>query len=211
MESGLIASIIKTLVKLQLQSSPNPVSVDSIRKILKVISFKAMTSAGTINWLWDLLHSLKFMERNRKITKASSAIREMHVFILSYLLMSCVTQDPVKTNSRYIYHINIANCTLHPAEMKTRFNLVYDKCIQFVVSSDLCIEISENEMKLIKFIIQLTLSGFTHGSSLLLWGLDQMRPMDLKVYIIKKLVAHEGNIVTAGYDLKMVNFLYLIH
>lgn len=117
-----------------------------------------------------------------------------------------MSQEPIIPNTRQSYRIHIANCSLQPAEMKTRFNLVYDKCVQFIVSSELCTEIGEKELLLIKFSIKMALGGFTHGSSLLLWALDHMRPMNLKVFVIKKLVAHEGSVASLGYDTKMVRF-----
>lgn len=202
-EKGLIASSIKALANL---TNPNDELLHNICKLLKMIAYKCLVGQGQINGLWELLYGLTYVEK----AENSQKVRDVHVSILLFLLNSCVieNQNSRRSYSRATFVIQIEDCELPASEVRTRFKMIYERSIQYLMISNPRDPLSETEMEFVKFVVNLTLSGFNQGSSILLWGLAVCRPVELKILIIRKLWAliQTGNSFTIDCETKLVSF-----
>lgn len=199
-EHGLSVSIVKSIMKV---SSQQDKSRDCIYNLMEAVAFKSLSTTGSIQVLWDLLYGLNFAERIKL-----EVTRECHICLLTFLLKSCLMLQPRKlSTNRKTLTINSTMCSLPMSEVKTRFNLIYDRAVQYVTSWESVEDLLPKELQFVEYLISLTFSGFSQGCSLFLWGLNPPTPLALKLYIIRELSLQDGNYMPTGSDPKMVKGL----
>ncbi|CRK97431.1 CLUMA_CG010820, isoform A [Clunio marinus] len=212
----LISSSLKALNKLD--QSHYRVK-ESLLLLFEQIASKSLTSTGSIQTLWDLLYGFSYLERNKK----HEVVREVHVTILRQLLSLCLVEqnrrgsrsinDTTTQQSMFVVTQTLGN--LPSSEIKTRFLLIHDRAVQFVCSWNLNEEkLSIIELDFVKYLIQLNLCGFQHGSSMLLWGLSSSNDEEVQSFIIQKLssiLSYDGNFSLPGNETKLVKALLVQH
>lgn len=109
--------------------------------------------------------------------------------------------------SSLAFTVELAGCVLSKSEVKTRFNRLHDKAIQFVTNSDPEGDLSDPEMALVRHLMNRTLNGNPRGGNIILWCLLPKRSIRLKIYTIKQLgqyLESGGNHLSAICDVKML-------
>lgn len=209
MLNGLIIAGIKALMKLDRNQER---AKEAILTMLEQIASKALTSTGSIQSLWDLLYGLAFVERSKK----HEMVREVHVAILKQLIGLCLAEQNRRSSrggeSLVLVVVQLLG-TLPQSEIKTRFNMIHDRAVQFVTSWEADKELMASEAEFIKYLVQLYFSGVAQGSSaLLLWGLNPAGAIDVKLFIVQKLTAtlvNDPNFAFPGNDTKLIKSLLL--
>ena len=205
--NALISSAIKALVKMD----PTKERVkNSILIMLEQIASRSLTTSGSIQPLWDLLYGLSFVERQKK----REVVREVHVTILKQLVSLCVVEQNRRGSRgtellQPMLVVTQLLGSLPASEIKTRFNLIHDRAVQFVCSWD-SEELAACEVDFVKFLIDLHFSGIHQGSSILLWSLNPTCEREVKSYFTHKLsqlLDKDANFVVPGNDNKLLKSL----
>lgn len=208
-ENGLIPAVVKTLSRVYVKwGTENDKLVDKIEELLCAIARKAISTAGYINILWDLLNSITYIEQNKN-SAAYRGIRSTQATILLYLMKSFFSKqnNPSLWNFKLIMcDINLNESILSASEKRTRLELLLDRSIQFVRTANLAHTQTSEEIKLIEAIVILSMSGFSRGSSIIPWSFLPSNPMPLKLFIIKLIWRHakNGDLPLVGCDPKLV-------
>ena len=202
-DHGLTVAIVKSLMKI---SSQQDKSKDCIYNLMEAVAYKSLSTTGSIQVLWDLLYGMNFAEKSKlEVTK------ECHISLLTFLLKSCLAPQPRKpSTTRKTFTINGSMCSLPTSEIKTRFNLIYDRAVQYVTSWESVDDLLCNEVQFVEYLMSLTFSGFSQGSSLFLFFLSPPTPVALKLYIIRELSLLDGNYLPSGCDPKMIKGLGIL-
>lgn len=86
--------------------------------------------------------------------------------------------------------------------MKTRFDLILDRSVQFITNAEPSTQLSDVEIKLIELIIKITINGQTRCQSIIPWSLSPSKPRDFKLFVVDSLLKAKS--VNLDCDLKMV-------
>lgn len=105
--------------------------------------------------------------------------------------------------------MNLSDCSLSITEKKIRFELIIDRIVQFIITSEPTHVQTEQEIDLIKNIINLSLIGYPRGCNVIPFSLCPTRSMSLKLFAIKALwlYSRKDVIPTLSYDGKIVRTL----
>ncbi|KAL7034576.1 hypothetical protein ACKWTF_008011 [Chironomus riparius] len=190
MENGLVAALIKSLINIGELGYFNCISLS-----LEWIAINALSTMGVMHILWELLYGLTYAERQNK------SIREVHLKILKILLDLClVCQDRRGSRAgdmRFVYAVRKELGNLSSSEIKTRFNLVLDRSIQFIMSWEVVDVIKIFELHFIKYLIDMYFSGIQQGS-IALWSLNPKVVKEVKLFTTHKLLANL--VIDANYS-----------
>lgn len=182
MENGLVTALIKSLINIGELGCFN--CVGRTLELIAVISFNTM---GFMHILWELLYGLTYAERQNK------SVREVHLKILRILLNSCLVRQDRRGSRvgdmRYVYAIKRELGNLSASEIKTRFNLVHDRSVQYVLSWELINPFKLYEADFVKFMIDMYFSGIQQGS-LVLWSLNLPGCFEVKAFTAHKLLSN---------------------
>ncbi|XP_070492270.1 lysosomal-trafficking regulator [Chironomus tepperi] len=182
MENGLVAALIKSLINIREVGYFNCVG-----RTLEVIAVKSFNTMGVMQILWELLYGLSYAERQNK------SIREVHLKILRMLLNLCLERQDRRGSRagdmRFVYTIRKELGNLTASEIKTRFNLVLDRSIQFILSWEIVDKLKVFEIDFAMYLIDMYFSGIMQGS-LVLWSLNPGVCSDLKLFTAHKLLAN---------------------
>lgn len=208
-ENGLIPVVVKSLAKVYLKyGTTSDKLIDTLQHLMNSIALRALSTAGSIQVLWDLLNSITYIELNRT-GAIYRGIRSVQATILLFLLKSFFT----KRNNPSIWSfklnasdINLSDSALSATEKRTRFDLLLDRIVQFLRNAHNSYVETTHEIKLIECIVMLSVNGLTRGSSIIPLCFRPGKPMPLKLYIIKLLWKHakNGDLPLLGCDGKLV-------
>lgn len=210
MIAALISSSIKALVKLDRMQERVK---ESILMVLEQIALRSWTTTGSIQLLWDLLYGLAFVERSKR----HEVVREIHVKILKQLMSMCIVEQSRRgsRSSDSVHSLLVVTQTLGnlPAsEVKTRFNLVHDRAVQFVTSWDAEEVLSAYEIDFVQYLIDLHFAGIHQGSSILLCSLNPSSDAEIRRFVVQKLsnvLSNDENFVIPGNDIKLIKSLLI--
>lgn len=208
-ENGLIPVVVKSLTKVFIKyGTACEKLIETLQNLMSSIALKALSTAGCINVLWDLLNSITYIELNKN-GAIYRGIRSVQATILLFLLKSFFH----KRNNPSLWHfklsasdINLTDCVLSATEKRTRFDLLLDRIVQFLRNAQTSYIETTHEIKLIECIVMLSVNGLTRGSSIIPWSFRPGKPMPLKLYIIKLMWKHakNGDLPLLGCDGKLV-------
>lgn len=205
-DSGLIPSSVKTLVKMHEKYAADTKLIEKVEEFLCLIARRAISTAGCINILWDLLNSITYIERNRSGTVYRN-LRSTQATILTNLLRAFYSQENnIALWNFKMYELGLSESTLSASEKRTRLELLLDRCIQLIRTADLSHAQTPNELKLIQIIVVLSLSGFSRGGTIIPWSFLPINPMPFKLSIIKILWNHMkcSDALLVGCDTKLM-------
>lgn len=102
--------------------------------------------------------------------------------------------------------LNTSN--LSAAEVRTRFELLIDRAVQFIATVEPAHQLTDAELRLTQFLIQLAIAGLQRCATLLTWSLCPARPLALKLHTVHRLhqyVRHaSAAVLSACTDLKLL-------
>lgn len=208
-DNGLIPAITKALARAYIKwGNDTDKLIDKIEELFCLIGRKAITTAGCINVLWDLLNSITYVEQN-KGGATYRGIRSTQATVLLYLIQLFFPKQNNPTNLNFklvLCDINLNDSALSASEKRTRLELLLDRTVQFVRAADLAHARTSEETKLIEAIVTLSMSGFSRGGSVIPWSFLPSNPMPLKLFIIKQIWKHtkNGDCALIGCDPKLV-------
>jgi hypothetical protein len=146
--------------------------------------------------------------------------RIIQAVILYNLLQSCINNNVDAKSSTSIFSlksgkgttIKILGCQLSTAEMKTRFDFIFDRSVQFITNVSNQYHQTQVEIRLIESVVQLVMSGHSKGGSILIWALCPARPLAIKVFVIRILDQYtksnsSSNLSGIGCDVKLLKVL----
>jgi len=182
MENGLVAALIKALINTREFGHSN-----CICRILELIAVKAFNTMGVMQILWELLYGLSYAERQNK------NIREIHLKILRMLMSTCLVEQNRRGSRagdiKSMFTITKSLGNLSVSEIKTRFNLIHDRSIQFILSWEVVDKLKIYELDFVKYLIDLYFCGIQQ-SSIVIWSLNLECCNDVKLFTAHKLLAN---------------------
>ncbi|XP_050071739.1 lysosomal-trafficking regulator [Anopheles maculipalpis] len=207
-DNGLVWALVKTAVKMnEKEEMLQEKSRACLLEFLTSFSHRMILS-NVANPFWDLLNGLTVVQKhkNERVTKA---VRDLHAALLRNVLQIFIfrPKQSIIGNKNTSFTVELAGCNLSKAEIKTRFNRLHDKAIQFVTNSEPEGDLSEAEMALIYHLMNRTLNGNPRGGNIILWCLLPKRSIRLKIYTINQLAQYlegGGNHLSAICDVKML-------
>lgn len=209
-ENGLVPVVVKSLAKVFIKyGTTYEKLIDTLQSLMNSIALKALSTAGCIHVLWDLLNSITYIELNRN-GAIYRGIRSVQATILLFLLKSFFHKrnNPSLWNFKFsASDINLTDCVLSTTEKRTRFDLLLDRIVQFLRNAQTSSYVeTTHEIKLIECVVMLSVNGQTRGSSIIPWSFRPGKPMPLKLYIVKLLWKHakNGDLPLLGCDGKLV-------
>ncbi|XP_052863584.1 lysosomal-trafficking regulator [Anopheles cruzii] len=207
-DNGLVWALIKTAVKMHEKEDPG--QAESRLYLLDFLTHFShlMILKNVPNPFWDLLNGLTVVEKH-KSERVTKAVRDIHATLFRNVLQIFIfrPKQSIIGNKSVSFTVELAGCELSRAEVKTRFNRLHDKAVQFVTNSDPEGELSDAEMALIRHLMNRTLNGNPRGGNIILWCLLPKRSISLKIYTIKQLRSYleaGGSHLSAICDIKML-------
>lgn len=213
-ESGLLPSIVKMLSKIHLKPELMCEKlIDAMQNLLNTIAFRAISTAGCINVLWDLLNGITYIEQNKSGT-IYRGIRTTHANILLHLLKSFFTKknNPSLSNFKFTpSELNLYDSILSINEKQTRLDLLLDRIVQFLRNAPVSHSPSPQESSLIESTVMLTVNGVARTASILPWSLRPGKPIPIKLFVIKMLWKYtkNGELPINGCDIKTFKTMVL--
>uniref|UniRef100_A0A182RYL0 Lysosomal-trafficking regulator n=1 Tax=Anopheles funestus TaxID=62324 RepID=A0A182RYL0_ANOFN len=207
-DNGLVWALVKTAVKMN--EKEELIQEESRSYLLEFLtSFSHLMILNNVaNPFWDLLNGLTVVQKhkNERVTKA---VRDLHAALLRNVLQIFIfrPKQSIIGNKNTSFTVELVGCNLSKAEIKTRFNRLHDKAIQFVTNSDPEGDLSDAEMALVRHLMNRTLNGNPRGGNIILWCLLPKRTIRLKIYTIRQLghyLESGGNHLSAICDVKML-------
>ncbi|XP_053658434.1 lysosomal-trafficking regulator [Anopheles marshallii] len=207
-DNGLVWALVKTAAKMN--EKEELVQEESRTYLLEFLtSFShLMILSNVANPFWDLLNGLTVAQKhkNERVTKG---VRDLHAALLRNVLQIFIfrPKQSIIGNKNTSFTVELVGCNLSKAEIKTRFNRLHDKAIQFVTNSDPESDLSDAEMALVRHLLNRTLNGNPRGGNIILWCLLPKRTIRLKIYTIRQLghyLESGGNHLSAICDVKML-------
>lgn len=149
-----------------------------------------MISSG-IHVLWELLYGLTYAEKQGS---SIDSIRDIHLGVLQRILSLCVVEQSrrgSKSSESYPQSLVVTKTlgNLPSSEIKTRFNLIHDRAVHFVISWEEITELKTFEIDFVKYLIDLYFAGIHQGAALLLWALSPTCNEDIKQFVTHKIIA----------------------
>ncbi|XP_035891590.1 lysosomal-trafficking regulator [Anopheles stephensi] len=207
-DNGLVWALVKTAVKMN--EKEELVQEESRERLLDFLtSFShLMIVSNVANPFWDLLNGLTVAQKHKN-ERVTNAVRDLHAALLRNVLQIFIfrPKQSIIGNKNTSFTVELAGCNLSKAEVKTRFNRLHDKAIQFVTNSEPEGDLSDAEMALVRHLLNRTLNGNPRGGNIILWCLLPKRSIRLKIYTIKQLGQYlegGGNHLSAICDVKML-------
>lgn len=213
-ENGLLPSIVRMLLKIHLGTELMYEKLtDAMQDLLNTIAFRAISTAGCINVLWDLLNGITYVEQNRS-GSIHRGIRTAHANILFHLLKSFFTKKNNPSLSSFKFtpsELNLYDSILSINEKQTRLELLLDRIVQFLRNAPMNHSLSPQESSLIESTVMLTVNGISRTASILPWSLRPGKPMPIKLFVIKMLSKYtkNGELPINGCDIKI--FKTMVH
>lgn len=212
-DNGLLPSVVRTLSKMHVARDVCQKLVDNMQLLLNTIAFRAISTAGGIQVLWDLLNSITYVEQN-KIGTVVRGIRAAHADILLHLLKSFFTKhnNPSLSNFKFTpTELNLYDSILSINEKQTRLDLLLDRIVQFLRNANPSHTPSPQESTLIESMIMMTVNGVSRTGNILPWSLRPGKPMPIKIYAMKMIwkYAKNNDLPINGCDGKM--FKTMVH
>lgn len=212
-ENGLIPSIVKTLSKMHIKRDVCIKLIEIMQALLNTIAFRAISTAGGIQVLWDLLNGITYVEQNKSNT-IFRGIRAAHAEILLHLLKSFFTKrnNPSLSNFKFTpSELNLYDSILSINEKQTRLDLLLDRIVQFLRNANPTHSPSPQESTLIESMIMMTVNGVARTGNIIPWSLRPGKPMPIKLYTMKMIWKHSKNneLPINGCDGKM--FKTMVH
>lgn len=212
-EYGLLPSVVRTLSRMHNGRDVCPKLVEVMQTLLNTIAFRAISTAGGIQALWDLLNGITYVEQNR-IGTIIRGIRSAHADILLHLLKSFFTKrnNPSLSNFKFTpSELNLYDSILSINEKQTRLDLLLDRILQFLRNANAAHTPSPQESTLIESMIMMTVNGVSRTGSILPWSLRPGKPMPIKLYVMKMIwkYAKNNDLPISGCDGKM--FKSMVH
>lgn len=187
-EVGILPAIIKSLARVYVKwGTENDNLINYIEQLMCSIALKSLSTAGSINVLWDLLNGITFIEQNKN-GPIYRGIRSSQATILFTLIKSFFSKynNPSQWSFKLaMSDICLNDCSLSSAEKRTRLELLLDRTVQFVRTANPNHMLTQQEINLVEALVVLSMSGFSRGSSIIPWCLLPNNPMPLKYSIIK--------------------------
>lgn len=185
-ENALIVSCVKALIRI-----PEETDCEPIQLILEQIAIKSLSTMGLMYALWELLASLTYAQRQNK----SAKIRDIHMQILKQLLSLCLIER-ARADGRSNSSSTQPQMTLtkvlgnlpSSSEIKTRFNLISERAIQYILTWENIDELNNNEIYFVKYMIELYFLGVQQGSTLILWSLNPLCNDEIKYFTAQKII-----------------------
>ncbi|XP_058811878.1 lysosomal-trafficking regulator [Topomyia yanbarensis] len=208
-ENGLVGTVVKTAIKMnerdeQVEHASN---FSSYLEFVTNFMHRALVSTNFINPFWDLLNSLTLAERHKN-PKVTRGVRDLHALLYRNLLQFFIYRptESIIGHKNNSFTVDLPGSTIPKAEMKTRFNQIHDKAVQFITKCDGNHAVSDAEVLLIKSLMNRTLNGNPRGGNIILWCLLPKRPVSLKTYTIKQLGQYidGGNYLSLICDVRML-------
>lgn len=208
-ENGLLPSVLKTLSKIHVKwGFTCEKLLEAMQNFLNTIALKAISTAGCINVLWDLLNGITFMEQN-KSGAVFRGIRMSQATIIVHLIKAFFKMKNNPTLLTFRFHsseLNLSDSILSHTEKRTRFELLLDRTIQYLQNAHPSHTPSPQESILIESMVMLAVNGFTRTSSIIPWIFRPGKPMPIKLYVLKLLWKHarSTDVPLGGCDYKIV-------
>ncbi|XP_055527786.1 lysosomal-trafficking regulator [Wyeomyia smithii] len=207
-ENGLIGTVVKTAIKMNERDDTEEISnFNSYLDFVTNFAHRALVSANFINPFWDLINGLTLAERHKN-AKVARNVRDVHALLYRNLLQFFIYRptESIIGHKNNSFTVDLPGSTIPKAEVKTRFNQIHDKAVQFITNCDGEHAVSEAEVLLVKSLMNRTLNGNPRGGNIILWCLLPKRPVSLKVYTIKQLSQYVegGNYLSLICDLRML-------
>lgn len=195
-EVGLLPAAIKSLTRAYVKwGTENDNLIHYIEQLLCTIAIKSLSTAGSINVLWDLLNGITFVEQSKN-GPVYRGIRSSQASVLLFLIKSFFSK--YKNPSQWSFKLAMSDivlndCSLSSAEKRTRLELLLDRTVQFVRTANTTHLLTQQEMNLIEALVIISMTGFSRGSSIIPWCFLPNNPMPLKYTIIKLIWKHVKN------------------
>lgn len=208
-ENGLLPAVVRSMARVYVKwGSENDRLMEKIEDLLCTLARKAISTAGCITTLWDLLNCITFIEQN-KTGATYRGIRSTQAAIFLHLIKSFFSKqnNPSQWNFKLIMNdIHLNDSILSVSEKRTRLELLLDRAVQFVRIANLAHSLTSEEIKLIEAIVTLSMSGFSRGGSIIPWSFLPTNPMPLKLFITKLIwkYAKNGDLPLVGCEPKLV-------
>lgn len=185
-EYGLVTACLRTLMKVD-----DDDMLESLQVILEQIATKSFTTSNAINGLWELLYGLVYAERQGI---SPNSIRDIHLTILRQLFSLCLVEQNrrgSRGNESFQLSMVIKKSlgNLPSSEIKTRFNMIHDRALQFLYSWEKFEELKTYEIDFVKYLIDLYFCGIHQGSALLLWALNPTCCEEIQLFVTHKIIA----------------------
>lgn len=107
-----------------------------------------------------------------------------------------------------VSEVTLNTSNLSAAEVRTRFELLIDRSVQFITTVEPTHQLTDAELRLTQFLIQMTVAGLHRSATLLTWSLCPARPLTLKLHTVHTLhqyVRHApAATLSACTDLKLM-------
>ncbi|KFB53574.1 AGAP004144-PA-like protein [Anopheles sinensis] len=207
-DNGLVWALAKTVVKMN--EKEEHIREESRTYLLDFLtSFSHLVILSPIaNPFWDLLNGLTVAQKH-KSERVTQAVRDLHAALVRNVLQIFIfrPKQSIIGNKNTSFTVELVGSNLSKSEVKTRFNRLHDKAVQFVTNSDPEGELSDAEWALIRHLMNRTLNGNPRGGNIILWCLLPKRPIRLKLYTIRQLGQYlegGGNHLSAICDVKML-------
>ncbi|XP_068142089.1 lysosomal-trafficking regulator isoform X1 [Drosophila tropicalis] len=214
-EAGLLQCSVKALFNIYTLRLGQPNQDESIVELLGGIGDRALRSVGHINLVWDILNLLSFYQ-----SKQSPSIVRSFRSVQALLQLQWLNIFFEAGSFRTI--APLPNCTLSSTEIKTRLELLIDRCTQFFTvgsgqsSTGPSYVAGAAELSLFQTLVSYCMIYSNQRcSNFIAWGLQPSRPFDLRSYIVDSLWKsqqddfHRSGIVCDGKMIKALLWLSL--
>ncbi|SPP84870.1 uncharacterized protein LOC117587012 [Drosophila guanche] len=186
-EAGLLQCSVKALYKIYSLRLGPPNADESIVDLLVHIGDRALRSVGQINLLWDILNLLAFYQ-----DKQPQQIVRSFRTVQAQLQLEWLTKLFEPNSFRVAAQ---ADCPLSHAELRTRVELLIDRCSQFFTvgmgqsqtAGSTSYVASSQELALFQLLVSYGISSNQRCNNFIAWGLQPSRPRDLRAYIVDAL------------------------
>lgn len=207
-ENGLIWTVVKTAIKMHEKEGVELSSnYDSYLEFVTNFAHRALISMNFVNPFWDMINGLTLAERHKNI-KVTRGVRDLHALLYRNMLQFFLYRptESIIGHKNNSFTVDLPGSTITKAEIKTRFNQIHDKAVQFITNCDAEHHVSDSEILLIKSLLNRTLNGNPRGGNIILWCLLPKRPVNLKLYTIKQLGQYidGGNYLSLICDIRML-------
>jgi lysosomal-trafficking regulator len=182
---GFVVATLKALMKVD-----DDDMLETMHHTLEDIATKSFLASNAIHILWELLYGLIHAER---FGISKNSIHDIHLSILRHLLSLClVEQNRRASRSSESFQTGLmvtkVLANLPSSEIKTRFNLIHDRAVQFVMSWENLDDLKSFEVDFVKYLVDLFFLGIHQGSSLLLWALNPNCLDEIRHYVAQKII-----------------------
>lgn len=89
--------------------------------------------------------------------------------------------------SSTVSEITLNTTNLSTSEIRTRFELLIDRTVQFITTVEPTHQLTAAELRLTQFLIQLAVAGLQRSATLVTWSLCPARPLPLKMHTVHTL------------------------